>query len=176
MTALFERNSDDLLRYFARRVFDGQSAIDLVGETFARAVESRDRFDGRSIDDGRPWLFGIAKHLLVDYCRDGAIERRAMQRIEFERVRLTREDIVEIERFADLDEIRTAVSEALDLLTPAQREVVWLRVVEGLEYCEISTRLNLSEPTVRARVSRGLRQLRSKLSEGQEWEAIRAYG
>src|SRR5438552_9622827 len=42
------------------------AGVDLVGETFARAYEERDRFSG---DDPAPWLWGVARNVLHDAYR-----------------------------------------------------------------------------------------------------------
>jgi DNA-directed RNA polymerase specialized sigma24 family protein len=47
ITRLYRDESERLLVFFARRLYDAQLALDLVGETFARAYEGKDRFSGR---------------------------------------------------------------------------------------------------------------------------------
>lgn len=176
MTQLFELHSDDLLRFFARRLFDSQAAIDLVGETFACAVEARQKFEGERLGDARPWLFGIARNLLSHYYRDGAIEQRAMERLNFERVELSAADLEQIDEFARLDDVRSVIRDALDRLSDEHREVLILRIVDRREYASIAQQVGVSEQTVRARVSRGLRQLRKVLEESGDWEALETYG
>lgn len=41
--AFYEDNYEDLLRFFARQVYDAQLATDLCAETFARAFVARKR-------------------------------------------------------------------------------------------------------------------------------------
>ena len=78
--ALYDAESRDLLTYFARRVLDPQLAADLTAETFARALETRTKFDPTK---GEPsaWLYGIGKNLYRDHQRSKAIHLRATKRL-----------------------------------------------------------------------------------------------
>lgn len=60
---LFDRHAGTLHRFIARRA-DGVVADDVVGETFLRAFEQRDRFS-QDREDALPWLFGVALALNV---------------------------------------------------------------------------------------------------------------
>lgn len=46
LAAAYERDARRLLVFFTRRTYDAQLAVDLVGETYARAFELRRRFSG----------------------------------------------------------------------------------------------------------------------------------
>jgi RNA polymerase sigma-70 factor (ECF subfamily) len=58
------------------------------------------------------------------------------------------------------------LSTALDALAAEQREAIVERVIGGLDYAEVAALTGVSEGTVRTRVSRGLRRMRSLLLEG----------
>ncbi|MFR7678282.1 MAG: RNA polymerase sigma factor [Acutalibacteraceae bacterium] len=58
------------------------------------------------------------------------------------------------------------MQQALDRLTPEHREVLLLRQMQGLSYQEIGAALSLEEGTVKSRISRAKRQLRTILAEG----------
>lgn len=61
-------NYGDALFHFAKaRVKDRNVAEDLVQETFLAAVQSMDRYQGKSSE--KTWLFGILKHKIIDYYR-----------------------------------------------------------------------------------------------------------
>lgn len=65
--AWVDEYGDLLFRFAFARVNDRDTAEDLVQETFLAAIQSRDRFKGRSSE--KTWLFGILKHKLIDYYR-----------------------------------------------------------------------------------------------------------
>lgn len=173
MTVLYDLHAGDLLRFFARRTLDEQAAVDLVGETYAEALATRSGFRGKTLEDARPWLFGIARNLLRGYYRKGRVELDTMQKLQLERVELSAEDAAEIERHASLAEVRTAIATALEKLKDEYREAVELRVMERLEYAEIAARLDVSEQVVRARVSRGLKRLRTEIESAGLDEELR---
>src|SRR5436190_17401627 len=82
LAAAYERDARRLLVFFTRRTYDAQLAVDLVGETYARAFELRRRFVGDRADSGAlaAWIFGIARNVLNEALRRGAAERRALRR------------------------------------------------------------------------------------------------
>lgn len=161
--ALYRVESRAMLGFFARRTYDAQLAVDLVGETFARALDDRDRFRGGSRGEAAGWVWGIARNVLADALRRGGAELRTMRRLGVEPVALTDDERLRVEELAGLEELRALVREALAGLRADQREAVWLRVVDELPYADVARRLGVSEQTARARVSRGLRALGSAL-------------
>ena len=162
--ALFARHADEILAFLARRTLDPQAALDLTGETFAVAWEARGRFRG---GDERAWLFGIARNLLRGYMRRGYAERRALARLGVEPVELSPESHARIEELAGLAALRQAVAAELDRLPAGQRAAVVLRVVEELSFEQVAARLGITPENARARVSRGLRALHSRLADAR---------
>jgi RNA polymerase sigma-70 factor (ECF subfamily) len=162
---LYDAHARDLLGYLARRSGDPQTALDLLSATFLAAFENRGRC--RAVDErGRVvWLYRIAANTFVDHVRRGASERRAINRLGGELRALTATEVAEIEELAGSSELQTRVTAAFGDLSAQQRAALWLHVVEELPYPEVSAALGLSEPAVRARVSRGLRALRHATAE-----------
>jgi RNA polymerase sigma factor (sigma-70 family) len=163
MTRLYDDNAEDLLRFFARRTVDAQVALDLVSETFAEAISSRESFRGDSDEDGRRWLYGIARNLMNNYFRRGQVEQRAIQRLRFEPVEVSKADAEQIEELATLAAMRSAVEDALGSLKPEYRDAVRARVLDQREYGEIALSVGTTEDVIRARVSRGLKKLKKEL-------------
>jgi RNA polymerase sigma-70 factor (ECF subfamily) len=165
LAAAYERDARRLLVFFTRRTYDAQVAVDLVGETYARAFELRRRFaaDARDADAVAAWVFGIGRNVLNEELRRGAAERRALRRAGVQAPALAGEELARIEELAALGELRAAVAGALAELGADQRDAVRLRVVEELDYAAVARRLGISEQAARARVSRGLRSLAAAL-------------
>ena len=161
LAAAYRRDARRLLIWLTRRTYDGQLAVDLVGETYARAWASRARFAGDP-DDAEAlaaWTYGIARHVLSDTLRRGRSERAALQRLHVEPPQLAPDEITRLEELAELGTLRATLAGALEDLSPEQRDAVRLRIVDELGYPAIARRLGISEEAVRARVSRGLRTL-----------------
>ena len=161
---LYEELSHAMVVHFARRTFDPDVALDLTGETFARAFTARRRFRGATQEEATAWVWAIARNVLAEYHRRGAVERRALRRLAVEPPALDDEEHARLERLAGLAELRERLARELGALPDDQRAAVRLRVVEELGYPEVALRLGVTEATARARVSRGLRALRASLA------------
>jgi RNA polymerase sigma factor (sigma-70 family) len=156
---LYDSMSRSLLVFFARRTYDGEIALDLTAETFARALAARRRFRGSGEREAAAWVWGIARNVLGEYFKRGRVERRALHRLGMEPPAVTCDEIERIEQLAGVEQLRESVATALAALAEQQREALRLRVVDELDYPVVAHRLGVSEATARARVSRGLRRL-----------------
>jgi RNA polymerase sigma factor (sigma-70 family) len=156
---LYRREGESVLIFLTRRTWDGETALELTAETFAVALRSWRKLDGLGVEQQRAWLFTVARRQLARYLRRARVERRALQRLGMQVPHVDQDDLLLIERRAGLPELRQMVQGELERLSATQREALRLRVVEERSYEEISLQLGVSEQTVRARVSRGLRAL-----------------
>jgi RNA polymerase sigma-70 factor (ECF subfamily) len=172
ISALYAEHARSILKFAMRRTLDAQVSVDLVGETFAVAYENRKKFRGSTETEAMSWVFGIANNLLKNYFRNGAIERRAMQRIGVDQTAVAPEEFERIESLAGTAELRRIVREALSELSDGHRAAVELRVVDELPYPQVAERLEISEDVARARVSRGLKKLRDRLEAVRMEEVI----
>lgn len=161
--ALYERDAEAVLVFFTRRTLDVEVALDLTAETFAQAWRGWSRVRIGSVQEVDGWLFTIARRQLSRYMRRGKVERRALRRIGVPVPALDDEDIAQVERAAGLATLRSALGAELIKLSENQRRALELRIVEELPYPEVARRLGTTEPTARARVSRGLRALAAAL-------------
>lgn len=167
--AAFYRAYDErVLRFFARRVLDGEVALDLTAEAFAVALESRVQFRGRTTEEEQGWLFAIAHGLLARYYQRAKSEREAIHRVGVAMPHLEAWEHDRIEDIAGLDELPEQLARALDQLSFDQRTAVELRVIQDASYLEMARRLEVSEDVARARVSRALRALSQLLAPASE--------
>ncbi len=157
--ALYERESEMVLAFVARRTLDAEVALDITAETFAQAFRGRRSFRGSSEAEQRAWLVTIARRQIGRYLRRGVVERRALERLGVMVPVAYEDDLRAIEDAAQLAELRAALSSELERLRRDQREALRLRVIEEHSYAEIADTLNITEQVARARVSRGLRSL-----------------
>src|SRR4051812_47715335 len=79
--ALYDRYAARVLRYHERRTADPDAAHDLTAETFAQAWLSRSRFRDQAGGSAGPWLFAIARHVLLASVRRHALEQSACRRL-----------------------------------------------------------------------------------------------
>jgi RNA polymerase sigma factor (sigma-70 family) len=156
---VYERDAETVLLFFTRRTLDVEVALDLTAETFAQAWRGWSRVRIDSVEEVQGWLFTIARRQLGRYLRRGHVERRALNQIGFSVPAIAEEEVAEIERAADLGAVRSVLGAELKKLSENQRRALQLRIVEELPYPEVARQLGTTEPTARARVSRGLRAL-----------------
>jgi RNA polymerase sigma factor (sigma-70 family) len=150
---------DRVLRFFARRSLDPETAFDLMAETFAEMLAGISGFRGQTEEQGRAWMWTIARHQLSRWHERGEVERRSLQRVGVGVASLGPVEYERIEDLADLRRVQPQLERALSALAPAQRDAVRQRVLEQRAYEDIARRGGVSAQVVRARVSRGLRQL-----------------
>jgi RNA polymerase sigma factor (sigma-70 family) len=158
--ALYERRHSLIRGYLRRRLGSHPDLVlDLVAETFARALERREQFDG---DRGPAigWLIGIARHLLLDAARRGRVDDASRRRLSMERIPFEQHELELIERNS-----ASELERALARLPSEQREAIEKRVLEDEPYAVIAGDIGCSEQVVRKRVSRGLATLRHEAGE-----------
>jgi RNA polymerase sigma factor (sigma-70 family) len=162
---LYERYAAAVNEYFVRRTRSRTTALDLTAETFAQVWLVRTRFRDEAGGSAAPWIYGIARNVLLMSIRRGAIERRATERLglqeHLERPRYV-EDAVPAGTWAD------GADELLDTLPADQREAVRLRIIAELEYPDIARELGTTPGAARVRVHRGLKALRCHLNPSKE--------
>jgi RNA polymerase sigma-70 factor, ECF subfamily len=159
---LYERYAERVYGYHLRRTHDPHAAHDLTAETFAQAWLSRARFRDEAGGSAGPWLFGIARHLLLVSVRRHHLEASACERLGVL-------DGIDREAAPAPDEgWLEGLDEALAHLPDAQQQAIRLRVVDDLGYDEAAQRLDATPQAVRARVSRGLSTLRKHLFNSLE--------
>jgi RNA polymerase sigma-70 factor (ECF subfamily) len=78
---LYERYAEAVNEYFVRRTRSRATAFDLTAETFAQVWFVRTRFRDEAGGSAAPWIYGIARNVLLMSIRRGAIERRATERL-----------------------------------------------------------------------------------------------
>ena len=156
-TELVERHAPALARFAVSS--GARDGIDeLVQDTFVRAFGSLDGFRGDS--SFRTWLFTIERRLLLDRRRS---EQRRPQGSELAETDAATE-------FDALDELMASeavgrVNEAIARLTPTQREVFVLRVVEGLSYKEVARVVKTTEGAARVHYHNAMRAIKEIVNE-----------
>ncbi len=157
--ALYDRYSDRLFDYFARRTQSEDAALELSAETFSRAWLARERFEDRYEGTAAPWLYGIARNVLLMSIRRGATERATAARLGvLERLDLPGPTATPDSRWSD------GADELLDSLPLSQSDALRLRILDELDYDEVAAALGTTESAARVRVHRGLAALRKRLS------------
>lgn len=136
----YEEHADDLLHFLLAFVRDRDTALELLHDTFVRAIRNEDSL--RDPGARRSWLFSIAANLARDH-RRRALIYRFVPFIDRPRSQ------------PELDPIVSQVQSALASLSFEQSNALVLHYQSGFTCQEIATMSGLSEETVRSRVARG---------------------
>jgi RNA polymerase sigma factor (sigma-70 family) len=159
--ALYDRYGERVHRFFTRRTGDAEVALELTAETFAQAWVSRKKFRDLAAGSAAPWLFTIARRVLLASVARQRVERTMLERLRVDWRPGQQAGVEPSEHWLDGLEAELAI--AVAELPGGQRRAVELRVINGLPYDEIADRLSCSPTAARVRVSRGLAQLRARL-------------
>jgi DNA-directed RNA polymerase specialized sigma24 family protein len=162
--ALYDRYSRRLFGYFTRRTASEDTAVELTAETFSRAWVMRERFEDRHEGSAAPWLFGIARNVLLMSVRRGAVERLTAERLGV----LERLDLDGGVAPAPEPGWTDGADELLDSLPLSQQEALRLRIFDEMSYDEVADALGTTRSAARVRVHRGLAALRERLSGSKE--------
>jgi RNA polymerase sigma-70 factor (ECF subfamily) len=154
LPALFDAHADRLYRLARRLTSSADDALDLVQDTFLRAVRSPASIPRDSRGE-EAWLVRILINIRRDQWRKDAVRKRHEpvvhppdQPQDPEKTLLT----------------RAAVWRALDALSPRRRAIVVMAEIDGLPVSGIAALLGISAITVRWHLSRGRRELTRRLS------------
>ncbi len=156
LAGLYDEYFDRIARYIYARLGDRHEAEDLAGDVFLKALESLKSYKERGIPM-QAWLFRIAHNVLVDRLRKKG--RMATVPIDDVSIAAGEDPAVTAERSIEIER----VNEAMQKLTPEQREVVRLRFFSGLSSKEVGAILQKSDGAVREMQSASLKKLRGLL-------------
>jgi RNA polymerase sigma-70 factor, ECF subfamily len=148
---LFRRYEPRSYTFFLKRTGSPERAQDLYQELFLRIHRARDRYDaGRPF---APWLFQIARRLLVD---DGRRAHRSQEVPLEEREPRAEQSGSEV-WLADCE----VLGQALATLSGEERHILVSSKLGGVSYPELATQLGKSAEAVRKIASRTLQRLRA---------------
>ncbi len=157
-----EEHRPAIARYLRRILRRADEADDLVQETFVRAVRRLDTLE----DDGafRGWLFQIATNLALDRLRqrNRQLAREAGEQPEEGTLRDTAAASAQL--VMEQTEMSACVRRHLAHLSDAHRAMLLLCDVEQLPAREIAELLGLPLTTVKMRIHRARRNLRTALA------------
>ena len=153
---VFDRHFAAVHRYLARRV-GRERADDLASQTFVVAFERRASFRPDAVS-ARPWLLGIATHLLLSH-------RRAESRL-LDTLARAGGELAAAPSHHDREpgEVDWRLAAALAELDSDQRDVLLLVAWGELSYDEVADVLHIPIGTVRSRLSRARAHLRAQLA------------
>lgn len=161
--AFFKRFHGAVLAFLSRMIGrDDPELDDLVQATFLSALDSAERFEGRS--QVRTWLLGIAANKARTHRRGAGRRRTALAAVPEETSKIpSPSDGVKREQ------LRERLAEAVDRLSPREREAFLLCDVEGIGGSVAAETLGVPPGTMWRR----LHDARSKLRTALEGDRLK---
>ena len=159
LASLYDEYFDRIAHYVYVRLGDRNEAENLAGDVFLKALESLKSYKERGIPM-QAWLFRIAHNVLVDRLRKKA--KTATVPIDDLSIAAREDPVAMAERSIQMER----VNEAMQKLTPQQREVVRLRFFGGLSSKEVGDILRKSDGAVREMQRAAVEKLRGLLGGG----------
>ncbi len=155
-----EQYQGALLRYAARVLNNADAAQDVVQETFIRLNGNLGKIQARGVQV-KGWLFRTAHNAAVDYIRKESRRRNLHERQSKQADLFANDPEAQQER----DEKQALVMQHLSALKPKEREVLVLRLQEGMSYKEIANVLKRSEGYVGTLIHTATKKLSQSLRQ-----------
>ena len=147
-----EDQYDRIFKYLYFRLHDRHIAEDLTQEAFLRFLSSRTyRDENRQLQ----YLYTIARNLCNQYYRDREITYSLEET----------EDLPESESFEQPLLQRLTLRDALDQLSPEEREMLFLRYINEVPVVVMSGLYNISRFAVYRKLNSILKKLRTSVEE-----------
>lgn len=147
-------------RFVARRVDSRADAEELVAEVFRRVVEHLAEFDPKR-GSVRAWVLRIARNAVIDHYRTRKQPLELGSSAMLATLALNGHESGPLEHML-ADERSARIRELLAACPDETRTLLAMRYGDGLRHAEIAELLGLGEAVVRKRISRAVRELRSR--------------
>jgi RNA polymerase sigma-70 factor (ECF subfamily) len=147
---LYKTHYAAVVRFLYRKIWDADRAEDLAQEVFIRAMAHQP-------DKPRAWIFAVAANLARDEARAAIRRKKHLTLLTNDPVPLATPD-PSAEETVEHDERRAQVHEALQTLSPRDREVLLLWDA-GLSYPEIAAQTGLAVGAVGTTLARARKRL-----------------
>jgi len=152
-TALINRVSPQMHRFFMVQLASRSEADDLLQETWMRIHQARHTY--RAGEPVLPWFYAIARHIRVDHYRKAS--RTAAREDRLENIpELAATQRADSTAFTDLEALLAALPES-------QREVVEMLKITGMSLEEVARATSSTVGSVKQKAHRAYGKLRERL-------------
>lgn len=164
---LLSRNQSKLFSYILFVVRDEDKANDLFQETFVKVITKLHQ--GRYVDSGKfgAWIMRIAHNVIMDWYREQRSRNLIEPTDENDLSNLSGNEILDsnVENRYVNDQIMVDVKNMMNMLSPTQREVVFMRFYQDLSFKEIAETTGVSINTSLGRMRYAILNLRRMSKE-----------
>lgn len=160
-SSLYLQYADVLLSYGYGLGYEKEDIEDAMQDVFFNLYSKNPSLGG--ISNIKFYLFYGLKNRLLNSARN----KRVGKIVDIEEVDFVTEVSISDEMIADEESraIKERVKKGLAQLTNRQREAIYLRYINELEYDDIARLLNMTKPSVRNLVFRALKEMRENMPD-----------
>lgn len=158
VAAFYDAALPRIYSYFFNRC-GGRAPVaeDLTQETFMAAVKELKQ--NRNVETPMAWVFGIARHKLLDHLRIKERERRRLEAVA------SSEEGEALVEWADDDDSRDKAVAALERVADPQRSALVLRYLDGMSVPEVARELRKTVRATESLIARGKQSFRRAYEE-----------
>lgn len=165
LATLYDRTSPHVYGLALKILGNREAAEEVTLDVYTQVWRQAHTYDGSRGTPGG-WLMTLARTRAIDRFRAGASERGKLESLDA--VEFFVSDDRTPEQNVESEQRRRLVQDALEVLTPDQREAIALAYFYGFSQSEIAEKLNLPLGTVKTRMRLGMMKLRDALAPYEE--------
>jgi RNA polymerase sigma-70 factor (ECF subfamily) len=163
LDTLFRTHGDTLRRFAYRFVRSRDAAAEIVQDVFCNVWRAREQFALQ--EEPVAYLFTATRNRAFDFLAHEGVRRRWYEEWSVEQLHAgTRRHAATPDQVTHLAELHNAIDDTLGRMPGRRQLVCRMRWRDGLSPREIAQQLQIALKTVETQISRGLRDLRSRLN------------
>ena len=155
---IYNKYVDELFAYGIGLGFERETLKDAIQDTFFKFYINKKQLEG--ITHLKYYLFRMLKNRLFDIYK--SLNKENI--VETPNLPFLIEPSVLDELIANEDKLalETEIKTLLEILTDRQREAVYLRFIQEMEYEDVADLLDMTAPAVRKLISRAIKRMRDE--------------
>lgn len=166
---LIKENEPKIINLIYGMTGDYHIAQDLAQETFIKAFQSRQSFNGQSKIS--TWLYRIAVNTTIDYQRKNSVRKENPA----EEIESTTTETQDPDKTCQKTAVRKMLFRAISQLPEQQREIYTLREINGCSTKEVAEVLNISIDLAKWRLHKARTMIRKQLAKGNIYENMGSF-
>lgn len=155
MAELYDSYAAAIYKFIFYKTMHKETAEDLTSKVFFKVLEKISSFNSEK-SSFRTWLYTVARNTVIDHYRTQKKNKNI-------------EDVWDLSSKEEVDEIvenrlqLEKVQEALKDLKPEQREIVLLRIWQGMTYQEIAEAIGSTEGACKMKYTRAMKVVKDNI-------------